>query len=41
VLLFILAGRKAGETDNQAARRGVASKAEILAAAGKGARSKR
>jgi uncharacterized protein YdeI (YjbR/CyaY-like superfamily) len=38
VPLLILAGRKAGETDNQAARRGVASKAEILAAAAKGAR---
>ena len=35
-LLLILAGRKAGETDNQAARRGVPSKAEIL-----GARAKR
>jgi uncharacterized protein YdeI (YjbR/CyaY-like superfamily) len=29
-LLLILAGRKAGETDAQAARRGVPSKAEIL-----------
>ena len=31
-LALILAGRKAGETDNQAARRGIASKAEILGA---------
>src|SRR5262249_37851923 len=29
-LLLILAGRKSGETDAQAARRGVASKAKIL-----------
>jgi uncharacterized protein YdeI (YjbR/CyaY-like superfamily) len=31
-LLLILAGRKSGETDNMAARRGIASKAEILGA---------
>jgi uncharacterized protein YdeI (YjbR/CyaY-like superfamily) len=29
-LLLILAGRKAGETDNQAARRGIPSKADII-----------
>jgi hypothetical protein len=29
-LLLILAGRKSGETDAQAARRGIASKAKIL-----------
>jgi uncharacterized protein YdeI (YjbR/CyaY-like superfamily) len=31
-LLLILAGRKSGETDNQAARRGIPSKAQILGA---------
>lgn len=31
-LLLILAGRKSGETDNMAARRGIPSKAEILGA---------
>ncbi len=35
VPLLILAGRKASETDAQAARRGVPSKAEILARAGR------
>lgn len=35
-LLLIAAGRKAGETDNQAARRGVARKAEILGREAKG-----
>lgn len=34
-LLLVLAGRKSGETDNMAARRGIPSKAAILAAAGK------
>ena len=37
-LRLILAGRKAGETDAQAARRGVASKAEILGRLGAGTR---
>jgi uncharacterized protein YdeI (YjbR/CyaY-like superfamily) len=35
VPILILAGRKAGETDAQAARRGVRSKAEILGRAGR------